>query len=265
MNKIFGFIGMGNMGSAMLKGASNVFSKEDIVFSEANKEKMHSFSKEIGVECVESNAQCVEASKYVILAVKPQYMQEVLDEIKDRLTSEQVVISIAAGKTLAYFAENLPDYVRVIRAMPNTPALVNEGMTGICYDHDKFSDEEIATVNKFFNSFGKVVTVDENMMDAVVCASGSSPAYVYMFIEALADSVVKYGIRRDMAYELVAQTVLGSAKMVLETKEHPGLLKDKVCSPGGTTIAGVAALEECGFRNAVIKATDKCYEKCTKM
>ena len=265
MNKIFGFIGMGNMGSAMLKGASNVFSKEDIVFSEANKEKMHSFSKEIGVECVESNAQCVEASKYVILAVKPQYMQEVLDEIKDRITSEQVVISIAAGKTLAYFAENLPDYVRVIRAMPNTPALVNEGMTGICYDHDKFSDEEIATVNKFFNSFGKVVTVDENMMDAVVCASGSSPAYVYMFIEALADSVVKYGIRRDMAYELVAQTVLGSAKMVLETKEHPGLLKDKVCSPGGTTIAGVAALEECGFRNAVIKATDKCYEKCTKM
>lgn len=265
MNKIFGFIGMGNMGSAMLKGASNVFSKEDIVFSEANKEKMHSFSKEIGVECVESNAQCVEASKYVILAVKPQYMQEVLDEIKDRLTSEQVVISIAAGKTLAYFAENLPDYVRVIRAMPNTPALVNEGMTGICYDHDKFSDEEIATVNKFFNSFGKVVTVDENMMDAVVCASGSSPAYVYMFIEALADSVVKYGIKRDMAYELVAQTVLGSAKMVLETKEHPGLLKDKVCSPGGTTIAGVAALEECGFRNAVIKATDKCYEKCTKM
>lgn len=265
MNKIFGFIGMGNMGSTMLKGASNVFSKEDIVFSEANKEKMHSFSKEIGVECVESNAQCVEDSKYVILAVKPQYMQEVLDEIKDRLTSEQVVISIAAGKTLAYFAENLPDYVRVIRAMPNTPALVNEGMTGICYDHDKFSDEEIATVNKFFNSFGKVVTVDENMMDAVVCASGSSPAYVYMFIEALADSVVKYGIKRDMAYELVAQTVLGSAKMVLETKEHPGLLKDKVCSPGGTTIAGVAALEECGFRNAVIKATDKCYEKCTKM
>ena len=265
MNKIFGFIGMGNMGSAMLKGASNVFSKEDIVFSEANKEKMHSFSKEIGVECVESNTQCVEASKYVILAVKPQYMQEVLDEIKDRLTSEQVVISIAAGKTLAYFAENLPDYVRVIRAMPNTPALVNEGMTGICYDHDKFSDEEIATVNKFFNSFGKVVTVDENMMDAVVCASGSSPAYVYMFIEALADSVVKYGIKRDMAYELVAQTVLGSAKMVLETKEHPGLLKDKVCSPGGTTIAGVAALEECGFRNAVIKATDKCYEKCTRM
>ena len=265
MGKIFGFIGMGNMGSAMLKGASNVFSKEDIVFSEANKEKMHSFSKEIGVECVESNTQCVEASKYVILAVKPQYMQEVLDEIKDRITSEQVVISIAAGKTLAYFAENLPDYVRVIRAMPNTPALVNEGMTGICYDHDKFSDEEIATVNKFFNSFGKVVTVDENMMDAVVCASGSSPAYVYMFIEALADSVVKYGIKRDMAYELVAQTVLGSAKMVLETKEHPGLLKDKVCSPGGTTIAGVAALEECGFRNAVIKATDKCYEKCTRM
>ena len=112
------------------------------------------------------------------------------------------------------------------------------------------------------NSFGKVVYVDEKLMDVIVCASGSSPAYVYMFIEALADSAVKYGIKRDDAYKLVAQTVLGSAKMVLETNEHPGVLKDKVCSPGGTTIAGVAALEEHNFRNAVIKATDACYDKC---
>jgi len=146
--------------------------------------------------------------------------------------------------------------------MPNTPALVGEGMTGVSYNKDEFSFEQRDVVDRFFNSFGKVVYVDEKLMDVIVCASGSSPAYVYMFIEALADSAVKYGIKRDDAYKLVAQTVLGSAKMVLETNEHPGVLKDKVCSPGGTTIAGVAALEEHNFRNAVIKATDACYDKC---
>jgi pyrroline-5-carboxylate reductase len=146
--------------------------------------------------------------------------------------------------------------------MPNTPAMVGEGMTGISYDEDDFTDDEIDEMNQFFESFGKVVKVPENLMSAVVCASGSSPAYVYMFIETLADSVVKYGIPRKDAYKLVAQTVLGSAKMVLETGEHPAKLKDNVCSPGGTTIKGVSALEEYGFRNSVIKATDACYEAC---
>ena len=147
--------------------------------------------------------------------------------------------------------------------MPNTPALVGEGMTGISYDDNAFTFEEKDMINEFFNSFGRVVKVNESLMSAVVCASGSSPAYVYMFIEALADGVVQYGIPRSQAYELVAQTVLGSAKMVLETGEHPGMLKDKVCSPGGTTIRAVAALEANGFRNALIKASDECYKKCT--
>ena len=138
-------------------------------------------------------------------------------------------------------------------------------MTGVCYDAAQFSDEEQETIRSLFESFGKMVIVEEKLMDALACASGSSPAYVYVFIEALADSVVKYGIPRQTAYELVAQTVLGSAKMVLETGEHPGRLKDQVCSPGGTTIAGISALEEYGLRNAVIKATDACYEKCTKI
>ena len=145
--------------------------------------------------------------------------------------------------------------------MPNTPALVNEGMSGICFSKDAFSEEEKKMVYAFFDSFGKYEEVNENLMNAVTCASGSSPAYVYMFIEALADSAVKYGIPRDKAYAFAAQTVLGSAKMVLETKQHPGALKDMVCSPGGTTIAAVAALEEYGFRNSIIKATDACYEK----
>jgi pyrroline-5-carboxylate reductase len=145
--------------------------------------------------------------------------------------------------------------------MPNTPAMVSKGMTGICFSADTFTQDEREVVDHFFSSFGKYEIFDEKLMNAVVCANGSSPAYVYMFIEALADSVVNYGIPRDKAYILAAQTVFGAAAMVLETGEHPAKLKDNVCSPGGTTIAAVKALEEHGLRNAIMKATDACYEK----
>lgn len=138
-------------------------------------------------------------------------------------------------------------------------------MTGVCYEEKAFDEEEKKSIEDIFGSLGRMRIVEERLMNAVVCVSGSSPAYVYMFIEALADSAVKYGLPRDAAYEMAAQSVLGSAKMVLETGEHPGALKDKVCSPGGTTIAAVSALEESGFRNAVIKAADACYKKCTEI
>ena len=174
-----------------------------------------------------------------------------MKNIVNVIREDSVVISIAPGITIDSIKDNLGINTKVVRAMPNTPDLVGEGMTGVSYNKDEFSFEQRDVVDRFFNSFGKVVYVDEKLMDVIVCASGSSPAYVYMFIEALADSAVKYGIKRDDAYKLVAQTVLGSAKMVLETNEHPGVLKDKVCSPGGTTIAGVAALEEHNFRNAL--------------
>lgn len=258
----FGFIGMGNMGYAMLKGALNSFSKEDIIFTCPSSDRREKISEETGVRFAESNAECANNAKYIILAVKPQVYDVVLKNIHDIVTEESIVISLAPGITITDIKRKLGDNIRVVRAMPNTPALVGEGMTGISYNTAEFSFEERDIIEKFFNSFGKVVTVPENLMSGVVCASGSSPAYVYMFIEALADGVVKYGIPRKEAYKLVAQTVLGSAKMVLETGEHPGKLKDNVCSPGGTTIKGVAALEENGFRNALIKATDACFEAC---
>lgn len=261
----FGFIGMGNMGYAMLKGLLNEYAPEAVVFSARNREKMENVSARTGVQPAACNAECAASSRYLVLAVKPQQFQTVIDEIRDVITEEQVIISIAPGITIADLWQRFGKPCRIVRAMPNTPALVGEGMTGVSYDGKQFSEEEQATLQRFFESFGKMTIVEEKLMDAVACASGSSPAYVYMFIEALADSVVKYGIPRAAAYELVAQTVLGSAKMVLETGEHPGLLKDKVCSPGGTTIEGVSALEEYGMRNAVIKATDACYEKCTKI
>lgn len=257
-----GFIGMGNMGYAMLKGVLNVFEPSDIIFTCPDLDKCKRISDETGVKYAESNAECANNAQYIVLAVKPQVYSAVMKNIVNVIREDSVVISIAPGITIDSIKDNLGINTNVVRAMPNTPALVGEGMTGISYNKDEFSFEQRDVIDRFFNSFGKVVYVDEKLMDVIVCASGSSPAYVYMFIEALADSAVKYGIKRDDAYKLVAQTVLGSAKMVLETNEHPGVLKDKVCSPGGTTIAGVAALEEHNFRNAVIKATDACYDKC---
>lgn len=260
-----GFIGMGNMGYSMLKGVLNYLNPQDIIFTCLSSEKKEKISNETGVRYAESNAECANSAKYIILAVKPQVYNIVLKNIQNVITEESVIISLAPGITIAAIKEELGADIKVVRAMPNTPALVGEGMTGICYENGELDFAEKEFVEQFFNSFGKVVTVPEKLMSGVVCASGSSPAYVYMFIEALADSVVKYGIPRQEAYKLVAQTVLGSAKMVLETGEHPGKLKDNVCSPAGTTIQGVAALEEFGFRNAIIKATDKCFEACNKI
>ncbi len=258
----FGFIGMGNMGYAMLKSAIKVFHANEFMFTCPSSERREQVSKETGVQYAESNAECANNCKLLILAVKPQVYDVVLKNIHDIVTDETIIISLAPNIATDYIKTKLGRDIRIVRAMPNTPALIGEGMTGISYDVKEFSFEERDLLEQFFNSFGKVVTVSENLMSSVVCASGSSPAYVYMFIEALADSVVKYGIPRKEAYKLVAQTVMGSAKMVLETMEHPGKLKDDVCSPGGTTIKGVSALEEYGFRNALIKATDACYAAC---
>lgn len=260
-----GFIGAGNMGYPMMLGAMKAFGKDQILFTTATNTKHEKIKQETGINFTTDNLSIVKSCKYIVLAIKPQYFNAIYQELKDSVTKEHVIISVAVGISTEDIKKNLGSEVRIVRAMPNTPALVGEGMSGICYSKDTFTDEEKNVVDKFFSSFGKYEIFDEHLMNIVTCASGSSPAYVYMFIEALADSVVKYGIPRDKAYSLTAQTVLGAAKMVLETKEHPGKLKDQVCSPGGTTIAAVAKLEECGLRNAIIKATDACYEKANNI
>lgn len=259
-----GFIGMGNMGSAMLKGLlkNGEYCPQDLVFTDADHGKAGKISRETGVSSASSNAECAAQAVYLVLAVKPQYYDGVLEEIKEVVKPEQILISIAPGITISQLKAKLGEDKRIVRAMPNTPALCGEGMTGVCYDKAVLDENEQAVIKGFFESFGKMRLVEERLISAVACVSGSSPAYVYMFIEALADGAVKYGLPRDAAYEMAAQTLIGSAKMVLETGEHPGRLKDMVCSPGGTTIAAVGALEEYGFRNAVIKAADACYEKC---
>lgn len=258
---LFGFIGAGNMGYPLLKAAYQTFGKDEVIYTDASLERKQFVMQETGLPFSKNNLIVVEGCKFLVLAVKPQFFPEVLQEIKEAVTKDHVIISIAAGITIDSIKNSLPKSTRVVRAMPNTPAMVLKGMTGVCYSKEEYSTEELEIIDRFFRSFGKYEVFDEKLMNAVICANGSSPAYVYMFIEALADSVVSYGIPRDKAYTLVAQTVLGSAAMVLETGEHPGKLKDNVCSPGGTTIAAVKALEEYGFRNAIMKASDACYEK----
>lgn len=260
-----GFIGMGNMGSAIMSGLLKRYKPEDMVFTAAHTEKMERVTERTGVPHAASNKDCASQVKYLVLAVKPQYFEAVFADIRDVLRPDQVIISLAPGLTIQSYKERLGADKRFVRAMPNTPALLGEGMTGVSYESGLFDEEEKAEIGAIFSSCGKVQMVEERLMDAVGCVSGSSPAFVYMFIEALADGAVKYGLPRAAACQMAAQAVLGSAKMVLETGKHPEQLKDEVCSPGGTTIQGVSALEEAGFRNAVIKACDACYKKSTEI
>lgn len=260
-----GFIGMGNMGKAILQGALKEFPKTDFVFcakTEATKLRVH---EETGIDYADSNAECANRCKYLILAIKPQFYEEVLNAVRYMLTPDHVIISLAPGRTIDQLKLNLGNDKRIVRVMPNTPAMIGEGMTGISCRKEEFTDEELDVLTRIFSSCGKVEYIEERLMDAVVCASGSSPAFVYMFIEALADGAVRCGMPRKQAYIFAAQAVKGAASMVLETGEHPGVLKDQVCSPAGTTIAGVAALEETGFRNAVLKGCEAVYKKCIEI
>lgn len=253
-----GFIGAGNMGFAMLKGAQSVFGK-NIVYTDISKERLEFVRQETGISFLESNQEVIDQSDIIVLAIKPQYMNQVLRDLT--FTNNKILISISPGITTQTVYALISGMARVVRAMPNTPALVGEGMSGICYDISQYSEDEKELIMSFFKSFGKAVVLPESLMDAVVPISGSSPAYVYLFIEAMADAGVLHGLPRKTAYEMAAQSVLGAAKMVLETGDHPGLLKDAVCSPGGTTIEAVRILENKGMRSAVIEAMDGCYKK----
>ena len=187
-----------------------------------------------------------------------------MPEIRDLVGEDTLVVSIAAGQTLANIGHLFGKNIRLVRSMPNTPALVLEGAAGICFAPTVTEDDK-KLVMELFSSFGVAREVPESLMDAVIGVSGSSPAYVFMFIEAMADAAVAAGMPRAQAYELAAQSVLGSAKMVLETGKHPGELKDMVCSPKGTTIEAVRVLEEKGFRSAVIEAVGACIKKAGEM
>ncbi len=263
MKKI-GFIGVGNMGGAMAKACAKISDTKIIIF-DANAKVYEAFEGNDKIQVADSVEMLVQQSDYIVMSIKPQYYQVVGEQVKACMLDEKIVITVAPSYTLADMKRMLGDGVKIVRTMPNTPALIGEGVTAYCYDEVEIEVEALKDFECYFGSFGKLVKVDEHLMAAVVAATGSSPAYVYMFIEAMADAAVSFGMPRAMAYEMVAQAVKGSAQMVLETGKHPGELKDAVTSPGGTTIKAVLAMEEAGMRNSVIKGMEACYKQVVDM
>lgn len=322
MSKI-GFVGCGNMGSAMIRGILNgkVAAPQDVCASAVSEKTKKKIREELGIQCAESNRAVADFADILFLAVKPQYYEEVLTEIAPAIRPEQIIVTIAPGKTLRWIEETLleglaavsdvpaadadsaegssaekaesdDDFIsassscaedgvntaaaapqpaepaepafKIVRTMPNTPAMVGEGMTGVCFNENVTGDD-LKKVVPVLESFGKAEVVAEKLLDVVTAVAGSSPAYVFMMIEAMADGAVADGMPRAQAIHFAAQAVKGSAEMVLSLGKHPAELKDMVCSPGGTTMEAVRVLEAKGLRSALIEAEKACVAKSRGM
>ena len=264
--KTIGFIGCGNMGSAIVGGIlqADIADKEHVIASVHSNSSRDRIEQELGIKATLSNAEVAKAADILFLAVKPNMFAQVIPEIKDVVSAETIIVSIAAGQTIEGIEEAFGGDIKLVRSMPNTPALVGEAMSAVVPNNNILEDD-LSEVMAIFESFGEAEVVSEKLMDAVVGVSGSSPAYVYMFIEAMADAAVADGMPRSQAYKFAAQSVLGSAKMVLQTGRQPGELKDAVCSPGGPTIEAVAKLEELGFRGTIMAGQRACSNKSREM
>jgi|ADurb_Met_03_Slu_FD_contig_121_67879_length_3351_multi_5_in_0_out_0_7 pyrroline-5-carboxylate reductase len=256
-NMRIGFVGAGNMAEAMMKGiiSAGVATKEDMIASEIVPQRRDYITRTLGVRTVSDAIEVVRSSDVIILAVKPQQVGPVLDELKPYLSGDHLVISIAAGVKISFIESHLNWGVRVVRVMPNQPCFVGASASGFALGRSaKKEDGEI--VQRILNSVGVAFALDEKLLDAVTGLSGSGPAYIYLVIEAMADGGVLVGLPRDVALQLAAQTVIGAGKTYLEMRKHPGELKDMVASPGGTTIEGLRVLEEAGVRGAFIDAVE---------
>ena len=255
-------IGTGAMGGAIIRAVCNKFDPNNITVSNRTLEKGKSFANDTGCRVADNNKDCIKDAKYIFIAVKPAFLSDLFAEIKKDIPSDAVIISMAAGVKI----EKLESFAkaRYVRIMPNVPAHIAKGMTALSCN-DNINSEEISDITEILETAGKVEQVPEKLMDCVTGVSGSGPAFVFMFIEAMADAAVRCGMPRKQAYTYAAQTVMGSAALVLETGKHPGELKDSVTSPAGTTIEGVAALESNGMRNAVIEAVTASYNKSVSL
>lgn len=261
-----GFIGTGNMAGAIMGGIirQGLIKADEIIGADVSEAGRERVKEAYGIHVTADNKEVIESADKVVLSVKPQYYASVIAELKNLVKEGQIIITIAPGKTLKWLEEQFGKQVKIVRTMPNTPAMVGEGMTAVCAN-EYVTKDELDEVLQILGTFGKTEVISEHLMDVVVSTSGSSPAYIYMMIEAMADAAVADGMARPQAYKFAAQAVLGSAKMVLETGRHPGELKDMVCSPGGTTIEAVRVLEAKGFRSAVIEAMKACAEVSRNM
>lgn len=251
------FVGAGNMGEALIKGLTNskVVLPHQIIASEPRPNQREKLVHNYQINISDNNIRAVSEADVVVLAVKPQILDKVLDEIRSALKANSLVISIAAGKNLASIEAKLNPEVHVVRAMPNVASIVSAGATGVA-GGTHATPEDLDLARRIFDSVGMSVILDESLMDAVTGLSGSGPAYIFMVVEALSDAGVKVGLSRWDAMALASQTVLGAAKLIIETQEHPGRLKDMVCSPGGTAIAAVHTLEQGGLRTTLINAVE---------
>jgi len=256
--KKLGFIGAGTMAKAIINGIINsgIVSKENIIASEIFPEVAQKAQQETGVKITDNNKELVESSDVITLCVKPYTIEEVLKELKDSLTEDKLIVSIAAGINTKTIEDIFEKKIPVIRVMPNTPTLIREGMSAVC--KGKYATEKDAGfVTELFRALGRCVEVEEKFINAVTGISGSGPAFMYLIIDALADGGVKMGLKKDTAVELAAQTAIGAAKMVLETGKHPAVLKDEVTTPGGCTIAGLSVMENEHVRSALIKTVQE--------
>ncbi len=262
----WGFIGSGRMATALIQGMirAGTATPQTITASDPLESARKALAAETGVSVVESNIRVASKSDVLLLAVKPQSMPHVLDHMRHAVTAEHLVISIAAGVALATLEAGLGAGRRLARVMPNTPALIGAGASGFCLGTSALASDE-ALVLSCLNSVGKAFRVPESLLDAITGLSGSGPAFVYLIIEALSDGGVRVGLPRDVATALAAQTVLGAARMVVETGSHPAVLKDQVASPGGTTIAGLHALERGGLRAALMDAVEAATRRSAEL
>ncbi|MGP6146597.1 pyrroline-5-carboxylate reductase [Jeotgalibaca sp. A122] len=266
MNKKIGFIGMGNMGQAILKGMLNAGFAEpsDVIASRRNEKVLEGLRAKWGILTTTDNVTVAKAADILFLTIKPHLYDAIIKEVRESVRPDAVVVAVAAGVTLEDVMESFGAPVKIARAMPNTPAAVGEAMIGLCFGEGVAREEQEELV-ALFSSLGKVEVVEERLFDAVIGVSGSSPAMLYMVIEAMADAVVRAGMPRAQAYNFAAQAMLGTAKMVLESGRHPGELKDAVCSPGGTTIEMVVKAEENGLRSAVMQSVEAAIAKSVEM
>lgn len=261
-----GFIGCGKMGQAMIGGLihSGTIHHTRIIGSALTQATLDRVKETHAIETTLRNKTVAETVECLILGVHPYEYEEAIKDIRDVIRPETIVLTVAAGITMSEVEAYFGKPIKVVRTMPNTPTYVGAGMTAMSRNAH-VTEKEAEDVKALLSSFGQVEVIPENQMDAIPAISGSSPAYVYMMIEAMADGGVRQGLNRDQAYRMAAQAVLGAAKMVLESGKHPGELKDMVCSPGGSTIAAVQTLEEERFRGAILKGMDSCYTRIKEL
>ncbi len=256
-SKELGIIGIGNMGTALLRGIikSNYIDKKKIIIFDTNKTLQQERAKEFGVDVAENVKNLTQVSNFLLIAVKPQVIDGVLGEIASLIKDQQTLISIAAGISISHMQQLIPGSIGIVRVMPNAPALIGAGASAICCN-DKIKTPDLDIVRNIFKSVGFTVELEEKYMDVVTGLSGSGPAYFFIILEALTDGAVKMGLPKDIALKLATQTALGSARMVLETGKHPAELKDMVTSPGGTTITALHELEKGHLRATIMSAVE---------